>query len=135
LADKQDPHETARARLRPLIESFDAKVDYAVAYGSGVIHQANRPTSNDVGPELTLLYDTINDLIVRSAYRFDYLGTLSYGVSSYESTPESDSLPISGALGWWEWDCLVTGELGREGLVRYHGQDKGSSTFRPSFTP
>lgn len=50
LADKQDPHELARERLRPLIDTFEAPIDYAVAYGSGVIHQANRDTSNDVSP-------------------------------------------------------------------------------------
>ena len=48
LAKEQDPHETARARLRPLIEHFEAPVDYAVAYGSGVIHQANRAPGGEV---------------------------------------------------------------------------------------
>jgi len=48
LATKQDPHETARIRLKPLIDDFEAPIDYAVAYGSGVIHQANRPGSGEV---------------------------------------------------------------------------------------
>jgi len=52
LAEKQDPHETARARLKPLIDDFEAPIDYAVAYGSGVIHQANKSNSGEVSPSL-----------------------------------------------------------------------------------
>jgi len=52
LAQKQDPHETARARLKPLIDDFEAPIDYAVAYGSGVIHQANKSDAGEVRPSL-----------------------------------------------------------------------------------
>lgn len=40
--------QAAYDRLRPVIDSFKGPVDWAVAYGSGVIHQANRPASGEV---------------------------------------------------------------------------------------
>jgi len=61
LAAKQDPHETARARLKPLIDDFEAPIDYAVAYGSGVIHQANRPGSGEVCPTLPIYMEEMAD--------------------------------------------------------------------------
>jgi hypothetical protein len=40
--------QAAFDRLRPVIDSFEGPVDWAVAYGSGVIHQANRVPSGEV---------------------------------------------------------------------------------------
>ncbi|CAD6574846.1 MAG: Mitochondrial translocator assembly and maintenance protein 41 [Tremellales sp. Tagirdzhanova-0007] len=36
-----DSQKTAYTRLRPVIDTFTAPIDWAAAYGSGVIHQAN----------------------------------------------------------------------------------------------
>ncbi|EIW71241.1 hypothetical protein TREMEDRAFT_16117, partial [Tremella mesenterica DSM 1558] len=50
-------------RLKPVIDSFEAPIDWAVAYGSGVIRQANRSPSDE--PPLT-------DLLISTPepYRF-----------------------------------------------------------------
>jgi len=36
-----EAQQTAYARLRPIIDTFEAPIEWAVAYGSGVVHQAN----------------------------------------------------------------------------------------------
>ncbi len=36
-----EAQRTAYTRLRPIIDKFEAPIDWAVAYGSGVVHQAN----------------------------------------------------------------------------------------------
>lgn len=42
LPSQLDPSQRkAYGRLRPVIDSFAAPIDWAVAYGSGVVHQAN----------------------------------------------------------------------------------------------
>jgi hypothetical protein len=42
--------QKAYARLRPVVDSFRAPIDWAVAYGSGVINQANTSASAEVRP-------------------------------------------------------------------------------------
>ncbi|KAK4685809.1 hypothetical protein P7C73_g4334, partial [Tremellales sp. Uapishka_1] len=51
LDSSASPRQLAYDRLRPVIDSFQAPVDWAVAYGSGVIHQANASSSSP--PPLT----------------------------------------------------------------------------------
>jgi hypothetical protein len=99
LADEQDPHESARARLRPLVDSFDGKVDYAVAYGSGVIHQANRPTTNEVGLVAQRALGMLMPLVVRPTDRLDYLGAFSEGIPSDQLESKPESLSLFGEIG------------------------------------
>lgn len=53
---EETKRQAAFDRLRPVIDSFEGPVDWAVAYGSGVIHQANRSPAGVVGGDVCRCY-------------------------------------------------------------------------------
>jgi len=120
--------QTAHARLRPIVDTFNAPIDWAVAYGSGVVHQANASPGVRLTLQSRLVLTFTSQLPPLTDFLFSTPSPASFHTTNLGQNPSHYPLYarlLGGrALGWLQetWGAGVWYVT----MVKIHGIVRGT---------